>query len=345
MMKNTRYSNQDTVLQALIIPVYIGVLNTILLGSSYWQNWRVFLLATLVASLAAFATWLVNNAAGLYLDRQFPRVGQILTKLLALFVWCLFSGGVAVTLIYGCYVWADGRLLPLQPGRLGWALLLQVLVVALVISIYEGIRTFERWERTLRETEELKKANLQSQFESLKNQINPHFLFNSLNILSSLIEEDAEQAEQFVEEIASVYRYLLRSNETQMATLANELAFVHSYFHLLRTRYGANIHLEQAIDTHYHDHLMPPLTLQLLLENAVKHNVILPEQPLYIRIETRADNQLMVRNNLQRKKAHVVSSKVGLANIATQYRLLGGGDMRVDDDDRFFTVTLPLLRP
>ncbi|GAB2607485.1 sensor histidine kinase [Spirosoma areae] len=345
MIKSVRYSNQDDVLQALIIPVYISLLNTILLGSTYWHNWRVFLFATGVTTLFALATWQVNNAAGLYLDRQFPRLRQILAKLLALFVWCLFSGSTAVTLIYGCYAWAGGRLMLLQTERLGWALLFQALVGVLVISIYEGVRTFERWERTLRETEALKKANLQSQFDSLRSQINPHFLFNSLNTLSSLLEEDGQQAEQFVEEMASVYRYLLRSNEEQIATLANELAFAHSYFHLLRTRYGTNIHLEQAVDARYTDHLMPPLTLQLLLENAVKHNVILPEQPLTICIETNADAQLVVRNNLQRKTTRVISNQVGLANIATQYRLLGGIDMGVKEDDQFFTVTLPLLRP
>ncbi len=345
-MIKTRYSDQDNFLQALIIPVYIGVLNTILLKSTYWQHWRVFLVATLISTGISFATWLANNAAGLYINRKFPHIRQILIKLLSLFLWCLVSGTLAVTLIYGCYVWAGEQLgLPIQPGGLGWALLFEVLVVLLVISVYEGIRSFERWERTLRETEQLKKANLQSQLEGLKSQINPHFLFNSLNTLSSLIEEDARQAEQFVEEIASVYRYLLRANEMQMATLGSELAFVHSYFHLLRTRYGTNIHLDQVVDSRYNNHLIPPLTLQLLLENAVKHNVVLPGQPLYIHIETNTDGLLMIRNNLQRKNTRVASNQVGLATIATQYRLLGGGTMQVDEDDRFFTVTVPLLLP
>ena len=345
-MIKTRYSDQDVLLQALVMPVYIGLLNTILLASAYWQHWQVFLFATAVSTGISLGTWLINNAAGLYLNRRFPLDHQISLKLAVLFLWCLVSGGLAVGLVYSCYAWAERYLaLPIQPGRLGWALLFQVLIVALVISIYEGIRTFERWERKLRETEQLKKANLQSQLEGLKSQINPHFLFNSLNTLSSLIEEDAPQAERFVEEIASVYRYLLRANEIQMATLGSELDFVHSYFHLLRTRYGTNIHLEQAVDACYKDHLLPPLTLQLLLENAVKHNVVLPEQPLYIRIETRPDEHLVVRNNLQRKRNHVISNQVGLATIATQYRLLGGGDVRVDNDDQYFTVTLPLLLP
>ena len=244
VMIKTRYSDQDVFLQALVIPVYIGVLNTILLSSTYWQNGEVFLLATTISAVISFTTWLFNNAGGLYLNRKFPLVRQIPLRLTLLFLWCLGSGALAVTLIYSCYVWfGEHLILSARPSRLGWALLFQILVGALVISIYESIRAFERWERTIRETEQLKKANLQSQLQGLKSQINPHFLFNSLNTLSSLIEEDAGQAERFVEEIASVYRYLLRANEMQMATLSSELTFAYSYFHLLRTRYGTNIHL------------------------------------------------------------------------------------------------------
>ncbi|MBO0935849.1 histidine kinase [Fibrella sp. HMF5335] len=343
-MKFARYSNQDEVMQGLIVPVYVGGLNWILLGNQYWHNGWVFLIATVLTFVTALLAWFVNNAVGLYLNRRFPDIDQTLVRLSWLLGWCVLAGWSCCTFLYGCYFLLNSPSLPMQPGRLPLVLLFNLVVVLMVIIFYEGIRAFERWERTLRKTEELKKANLQSQFDSLRSQINPHFLFNSLNTLSSLIEEDPEQAEQFVEEMASVYRYLLRSNESQLATLGNELTFAQSYFHLLRTRYGANIHLEQAVDAHFHDHLLPPLTLQLLLENAVKHNVILPEQPLHISIRTEADNRLVVRNNLQRKNTRIISNQVGLTNIATQYRLLGGGDIRVDDDDNFFTVTLPLIR-
>lgn len=211
--------------------------------------------------------------------------------------------------------------------------------MCVVSSVYETINFLEHWQRAIIETEQLKKDHLQSKLDALKNQINPHFLFNSL---SSLIEDDPAQAEQFVDEMSSVYRYLLRSNETELVTLETEMAFAQSYFHLLSTRYGGHIRLELAVDACYHDHLMPPLTLQLLLENAVKHNVILAQQPLYISIETVAD-QLVVRNNLQRKATRILSNQVGLANIATKYRLLGAGEVMVYDDDSFFTVTLPLI--
>jgi sensor histidine kinase YesM len=344
-MKTIRYSNQDEAMQLAIVPIYIGLQNWILLGKQYWFNWKTFVIASMLATVIAYGTWLVNNGVGLYLQRWFSHYRQTAIRLVYLFAWCLTVGMLANLLLFGLYnVLHTFAILPTNPERLPWALSFNALIVLTVIVLYEGIRTFESWERALRETEELKKANLQSQFEGLKSQINPHFLFNSLNSLSSLIEEDPAKAEEFVDEMASVYRYLLRSNETQMATLANELEFAHSYFHLLRTRYGTHIQLEEAVDAQYNAHLLPPLTLQLLLENVVKHNVILPENPMRIRIETNPEGCLVVQNNIHRKTSRVLSNQIGLANIATQYRLLGGGEMRVEDTNGFFTVTLPLLQ-
>ena len=227
--------------------------------------------------------------------------------------------------------------------RLPWCLLLGMMLNVVLVCINEGVYAFEQWESKLQETKELKKANLQSQFESLQQQINPHFLFNSLNSLSSLIEEDPEQARKFVDELGSVYRYLLRSNESELTTLAGELRFANSYFHLLRTRYGEAIRMEQAIDPAFEEYLLPPLTLQLLLENVVKHNVILPEQPVLVHLETRHDGRLLIRNNVQRRPVRAPSGQVGLANIAKKYSLLGEGEIEVSDDDQYFTVSLPLL--
>ncbi len=346
-MKIIRYSNQDEIMQLVLVPVYVGVQNWILLGNTYWHSWLVFGLATVITTVIAYGFWLFNNGLGLYLNRRFPFENNIFKRLGLLVLICGLNGFNANLILMGVYnLMQDDYWFPvaLSVSRLPWAFLSNTLVVIVVIASYEGIRSFEQWERALRETEQLKKANLQSQFEGLKSQLNPHFLFNSLNSLSSLIEEDPQKAEEFVDEMASVYRYLLRSNEIQMATLANELDFAHSYFHLLRTRYGANIQLEQLVDSHYHKYLLPPLTLQLLLENVVKHNVILPENPLRIRIETKPEGWLVVQNNIQRRTSRVLSNQVGLANIATQYRLLGGGEVKVEDNDRFFTVTLPLLQ-
>ncbi|MGA0560579.1 sensor histidine kinase [Larkinella sp. VNQ87] len=181
------------------------------------------------------------------------------------------------------------------------------------------------------------------QMRALQSQVNPHFLFNGLNTLSSLIDESPRQASEFVDELSNVYRYLLRSNENELVTLSDELRFIRSYFHLLQTRFGSSIQLKLSIDPPYHEYLLPPLTLQLLVENAVKHNIVMPEQPLSIHIRTTNPDLLIVENNLQRKNLRIESNGVGLSNIEHKYRLLNQPTPLVGEADGWFQVILTLL--
>ncbi|WP_354004162.1 sensor histidine kinase [Spirosoma liriopis] len=192
---------------------------------------------------------------------------------------------------------------------------------------------------------QLQHEKTEVQMRALQSQISPHFLFNSLNTLSSLIDESPPQASEFVDELSSVYRYLLRSNENELTTLNLELGFIHSYFHLLRTRFGSGVSLEIAVDQAYNRAWIPPLTLQLLVENAVKHNVILAEEPLVIRIRTNDQRQLIVENTLQRKPLRVDSNGVGLSNITVKYQLLNQPEPTIEEEGGWFRVTLPLLVP
>ncbi len=219
---------------------------------------------------------------------------------------------------------------------------IQIFYHCIYFVIYEGGYVLRAWQQTYEQNEQLKKNKLQHQLDTLKSQINPHFLFNSLNSLSMLIHENPRQAEAFVDEISSVYRYLLRANDQELTTLNRELQFIKSYFQLLKTRYGAGVDLRIAVEEWQLERKIPPLTLQLLVENAVKHNVILPESPLVVEIVTRGSS-LVVQNNLQRKNTAVPSNKVGLANIATKYRLLGQPGIAIREDAGLFAVTLPLL--
>jgi LytS/YehU family sensor histidine kinase len=209
----------------------------------------------------------------------------------------------------------------------------------------EGAAFYDKWRQTVDEAENLKKENLQSQLEGLKDQVNPHFLFNSLNSLSSLINEDPEKAEKFLDEMSKVYRYLLRTNEDGLTTLDSEMQFIQSYFHMLKTRYGDSVSMETQIDGHYLSYQLPPLTLQMLVENAVKHNMILKDSPLKILIMTTNSGRLIVSNNLQRKDRMVASNKVGLANIVNKYRLMKKEEISIRDDGKEFAVVVPLIQP
>jgi LytS/YehU family sensor histidine kinase len=184
---------------------------------------------------------------------------------------------------------------------------------------------------------------MQQEFDTLKSQVNPHFLFNCFNTLSSLIGEDKQKAEDFLNELSKVYRYLLQNNDDGLSTLQNEVQFVHSYYNLLQTRHGEAVQLNLQIDKRYELYLLPSLSLQLLIENVVKHNIVSRNAPLEIDIFTIAGNKLVVNNNLMRRSVKAPSNKVGLENIKAKYGLLRQPGFQIMEDERNFTVILPLI--
>lgn len=215
--------------------------------------------------------------------------------------------------------------------------------VIIVSGMYEASYYFRKWRTVEVEAALLKKENLQSQLDSLKQQISPHFLFNTLNTLSSLIRKDADRAELFLDELSKVYRYLLRNNEDELIELGTELQFMESYFHLLLTRYGNAVQLCVNVAQPALSLFLPPLTLQLLVENAVKHNIIEKRTPLLITIA--ADNRkLIVTNNLQLKTVSMLSNGIGLSNIRAKYKLLSQSDIIVTQNENSFIVQVPLIK-
>jgi LytS/YehU family sensor histidine kinase len=197
-------------------------------------------------------------------------------------------------------------------------------------------------QRTVAEKAVLERQNLESQLEGLRNQVNPHFLFNSLNTLIYLIPEDSEKAVRFVQQLSKVYRYVLESRDSKLIPLSDELDFLKSYIFLLKERFGDNLEVDIKDLDKKRDTAIVPLTLQMLFENAIKHNVISTGKPL--RIEVFAQNgHLVVRNNLQKKNQVMDSTGVGLQNIRDRYRMLTDQDVNVIMSQQYFTVVLPLV--
>lgn len=234
------------------------------------------------------------------------------------------------------------------------------MAIVLTMVIQETFHSLGHWKHHEFNKEKLLKENIQGQLQSLKAQISPHFLFNSLNSLSTLIAEDAEKAEEFVDQMARVYRYLLQTNQStadedqvnHLTSLNNELAFIESYYHLLKTRYGEGMHLTINVEEKYLGYLIPPLTLQLLVENAVKHNVIRQSRPLIVEIMSTDDGFLRVQNNLQKKSTsgmeNLESTQIGLANIQAKYHLMAQNksvvsEPVIENGPKYFTVILPLI--
>ncbi|MEM9338045.1 MAG: histidine kinase [Bacteroidota bacterium] len=191
------------------------------------------------------------------------------------------------------------------------------------------------------EAEKLKQETTEAQFEALRNQINPHFLFNSFNVLSSLVESEPKVAVQFIEQLSIVYRYLLKTKELKVISLKEELEFLRSYIFLLHMRFQNNLDIHLEINEEEHKFL-PPATLQLLIENAIKHNEVSKRFPLVIDL-FQTNGSLVVKNNLNPKSFPEESSLVGLNNIKSRYLLLGGTPPIIEKTREDFKVTIPLI--
>jgi hypothetical protein len=195
------------------------------------------------------------------------------------------------------------------------------------------------------ENEKLKRENLITQYESLKNQVSPHFLFNSLTALKELINQDTGNAQIYINHLSQVLRYTLQSNQSQTRSLKEEMELADSYMFLLQTRFGQNLLIEKKIYEKFENFRLPPLAIQTLLENAIKHNEISKRHPLTIIIETESDQTLRISNMIQERNSPENSSGIGLSNLAKQYMFLAGKEILISRKNKEFLVVLPLLNP
>ncbi|MEM6735545.1 MAG: histidine kinase [Bacteroidota bacterium] len=217
-------------------------------------------------------------------------------------------------------------------------------IAATVISLgYEAFYFFEKWKEQFRLNEQLKNQQIKTQYEVLQNQMSPHFLFNSLNTLASIIPEDADAAVSFTERLSEVYRYILNNKDRELVELVEELSFVKSYLFLLRMRYPDNLSYHFKIEQKYFSRTIPPLTLQMLVENAIKHNIVSKSRPLHIDIYIENGKSVIVKNNLQRKKSAGISTRTGLENIRKRYQILGNKEIDVMTSATNFMVAVPLI--
>ncbi len=220
---------------------------------------------------------------------------------------------------------------------------IDVIAAAIIGSIYENAFFFEQWHSSIKMNEELKNQQIRTQFEVLQNQMSPHFLFNSLNTLTTLIAEDQNVAISFTEKLSEVYRYILQNKEKELVTLQDELDFVKAYIFLLQMRYPENLSVDINIDPVQKERSIAPLTLQMLVENAIKHNVISKAHPLHINIYVENGKSLVVKNNLQEKKSIGKSTKTGLHNIRSRYAYFGNHEIDVIVTADNFMVAVPLI--
>lgn len=210
-------------------------------------------------------------------------------------------------------------------------------------TLYEAGHFFRMWKRQAVETEALKSRQLRAELDILRNQVSPHFLFNSLNTLVALIPEDPEQAVRFTKALSHVYRYILQHKDKELVDLGTELDFTEAYIHLMKVRFEDALRIEVHVDPGHRSLHIAPLTLQLLLENALKHNAASSAHPLHVDIHVEQGRTLVVRNNLRRRQGAVEGTGTGLSNVKQRYAILSDRPVDVIETREHFLVALPLL--
>lgn len=298
----------------------------------------------LIALSIGYIGWELTRATALLIQRQLPGLQRMRHRLFVLIIALIVLSHFGYSLRVATHIIIDKKTWD-WPSLLDYSDTMGVVIfyTTVILTIYEGGYLWMQWKQSAAEKERLIRSQWQAKYDLLKTQINPHFLFNSLNSLSSLIIENPQQAEKFADEMSNVYRYLLRNNDADLVTLAAELKFIRSYCNLLTTRYGEGFRLCIDVPSEAANYLLPSLTLQLLVENAVKHNIVSREQPLHVIIRVSGEDTLHIINNMQKKTITVSSNGIGLSNINNKFKLLNQKGISIEKTNDTFCVIVPLI--
>ena len=321
----------------IAIPLITGMVN----GQNF-TNWQIKL-SFLYTIFIAFIIWEGNRYLLFSMRSYFDWYKKPLKKIIVLlFGISFYTLPVSILLLAGWYH------IFINTGA-NWptiftASLIIMICVIFITHVYETVFLVKESASEMLRAEQLERARAEAELEALKNQIDPHFIFNSLNTLSYLIEEKPARAKQFNDNMADVYRYILQNKARGLVLLQEEISFLEDYFSLLKIRFENAVQLNLAADKALFDqYLVPPISLQVLMENAIKHNEFSDELPLVIEIGFNGDT-LVFYNEIRKKTLRKHSSRIGLKNLDERYKLITGHTIIVEETEKIFKVVLPVLK-
>jgi two-component system LytT family sensor kinase len=293
-----------------------------------------------VSILLLFTSWEMLRVVHIQLNKWLPFENNVALRIIIQLV-----AGIVLAFIIRYSVYKFGEpFLPFQLDSLflasTWAL--YALAVTGVNAVFFTRYFLGRWKDSLIRAERLEKEKAQVQFDNLKNQLNPHFLFNALTSLNSLIHEDPLLAQQFLQQMSKVYRYVLQNKDKNFVSLVTELNFIKNFVFLVETRFSGALKINFNIDESAKEKAIVPVTLQILIENALKHNIVDKQQPLTIDMFTTGD-YLVVSNPLQLRNSVETSNRQGLENLKSLYKFLTDQPVIIERDQQHFSVKVPLL--
>ncbi|NBP68553.1 MAG: hypothetical protein EBU52_07385 [Cytophagia bacterium] len=325
---------------------YGGVITFSILGSlamtfftctSCNEDLSKFFLTSFFSAIMWSVLWIGNGELASFLSTKFPWVKMPITRLwTGLVSTLIFTTLAAIGLLK---LWEYSRNIRFKDYT--DFIVISLLITFFISLIMHGREFLLQWKKSAVDAERYQKESMTATYESLKSQVNPHFLFNSLNALTNLVYEDQDKAVKFIKQLSEVYRYVLDTRDKELVPIEEELHFLNAYTYLQHIRFGDKLKIENKLNTI--QSLVAPLALQMLVENAVKHNEISQDKPLTIRLYSEA-GYIIVENTLQRRvNSGESSSGMGLDNITKRYHFLSNQEVLISEDAHYFTVKLPII--
>lgn len=302
----------------------------------FW-HWDLFFIIVIILIL-----WFGNVYIDQELNKRIPWINQPKRRLLLQIVYnTLFTTVTLFVLMYIVHQikFGDGRIIN---RKMVETFLPALSITYVVLAIQISWQFFSALKDSMLQVEKYKSESISAQMQNLKNQLNPHFLFNNLSVLSSLVYKDQDKAVDFINELSKVYRYALDTKTSELVTLDDELLFLNHYIYLLQIRFGSSITFKTDISERSKKMFLPPMCLQMLVENTIQHNETSQASPLLVHIHVQGD-VLIIENRIQPRSDNTHGSGMGLKNIQKRYAFFGVKKVEISKENNIFTVKLPLL--
>ncbi|WP_299104554.1 histidine kinase [uncultured Tenacibaculum sp.] len=344
--KRIQYLGFNDIWFTIIGILFISIITNYLFNNPFERaSLDLVFIGWFAAFFSTVCDWLIIRGILIFLRKKYPDFKDDLKRIVFLFFAILtvifFVDYVVGPLLAKLFTFFG---YPSSHRVIFKILLPVILIVIMIMAIYEAIYYYGRLKKSIREEEQAKQVMVLAQLDTLRNQAQPHFLFNSLNTLRDIIDQDTkEDAKGFVDNLSDVYRFILESGNTNLISIEKELKFVNAYVYIQSERFGENLKINWKLPEEKKAFLIVPMSLQLLIENAIKHNVVSRTKPLVINIEIK-DDYLVVSNKIQPKSTKTPSTKIGLKNIEKRYKLISNKLPVINENEDEFIVSLPLLK-
>lgn len=339
-----RYSEKEPLVFVWIMGPYIIFMNLLIFGMCVFHAFGCFLKSFGISAVYFFLIYGIFGTVAVFIKNRYSAAGDLF-KRVRIMLPVFYSMNIAA--VYGAF-WLYDRTgwfdCATRPHMVWWTILYGCIMSTVITFINEGITNWEKWKSSLSESEKLRNVYQRSKLLGLKGQINPHFLFNCFNTLSGLIQEDEQEAEKFLDEMIKVHRYLLRGDDEYLVTLADEMKFANAYLNLTKARFGNAIEITIQLPQEIMHKRIPPLSMQVILENIIYTNALSKKEPLIIHIAQDGQGRLTITHSLHEKTiVENLNVEEGLDNLVTKYKLLNAPDVQINEKGTHREIVLHLF--